>query len=62
MPDYRWSYYLTAPWELVDEWYRVVKFGVRNLIQWFPVIWGESALLVLGALRCYSAQARAHAT
>lgn len=41
MPDYRWSYYLTAPWELVDEWYRAAKFGIRNLFQWFPVIWGD---------------------
>ncbi|GAB7023856.1 hypothetical protein [Salidesulfovibrio brasiliensis] len=41
MPEYRWSYYLTAPWELVDEWYRAIKFGIRNLIQWFPVIWQD---------------------
>ncbi|MCJ2163033.1 MULTISPECIES: hypothetical protein [unclassified Pseudodesulfovibrio] len=41
MPDYRWSHYLTAPWELVDEWYRAVKFGIRNLFQWFPVVWPD---------------------
>lgn len=41
MPDCRWSYYLTAPWELVDEWYRAVKFGTRNLFQWFTVVWGD---------------------
>ncbi|NDV24333.1 hypothetical protein [Desulfovibrio sp. JC022] len=41
MPDYRWSHYLTAPWELIDEWYRAVKFGIRNLYQWFPVIWSD---------------------
>ena len=41
MPDYRWSHYLTAPWELIDELYRAVKFGVRNLYQWFPVIWSD---------------------
>jgi len=39
MPEARWSYYITRPWELVDEWYRAVKFGIRNLIQWFPVVW-----------------------
>lgn len=41
MPDYRWSYYLTAPWELLDEWYRAIKFGIRNLFQWFPVVWAD---------------------
>lgn len=41
MPDYRWSHYLTAPWELIDEWYCAVKFGIRNLCQWFPVIWSD---------------------
>lgn len=41
MPDYRWSHYLAAPWELIDEWYRAVKLGLRNLCQWFPVIWSD---------------------
>jgi len=41
MPDYHWSHYLTAPWELVDEWYRALKFGIRNLFQWFPIVWGD---------------------
>ncbi|WP_319542345.1 hypothetical protein [uncultured Pseudodesulfovibrio sp.] len=41
MPDYRWSYYLTTPWELMDEWYRAVKFGIRNLFQWLPVVWTD---------------------
>ena len=41
MPAYRWSYYLTCPWELVDEWCRAIKYGVRNLIQWPPVVWGD---------------------
>ena len=41
MPDYRWSHYLTAPWELVDEWYHAVKVGIFNLIHWFPVVWAD---------------------
>jgi|GEM_PF-3107450 len=41
MPKYRWSYYLTRPWKLLSEWYRVLKFGICNLFTWLPVVWGD---------------------
>lgn len=37
----RWLDSLTGTWDLLDEWYRAVKFGIRNLIQWFPVVWAD---------------------
>ena len=35
------KYYITHPWYIIAHIWRSMKFGIPNLIYWFPIIWTD---------------------